>query len=90
MSTLYVSDLDGTLLKSDETISEYTEKVINQFIDNGGYFSYATARSIFTASKVAKGIHTNIPVIVYNGSFLVNTDGKMLLSNFLIKKFMMF
>lgn len=86
MSTLYVSDLDGTLLKSDETTSQYTEKVINHFIEKGGYFSYATARSIFTASKVAKGIHTNIPVIVYNGSFLVNTDGKMLLSNFFDKE----
>ena len=30
MSTLYVSDLDGTLLKSDETTSQYTEKVINK------------------------------------------------------------
>lgn len=68
MSTLYISDLDGTLLKSDETTSEYTEKVINHFIENGEYFSYATARSIFTASKVAEGIHTNIPVIVYNGN----------------------
>ena len=86
MSTLYVSDLDGTLLKNDETTSQYTEKVINKFIEKGGYFSYATARSIFTASKVAKGIHTNIPVIVYNGSFLVNTDGKMLLSNFFDKE----
>lgn len=86
MSTLYISDLDGTLLKSDETTSKYTEKVINQFIKNGGYFSYATARSIFTASKVAEGIHTNIPVIVYNGSFLIDADGKMLLSNFFDKE----
>ena len=86
MSTLYISDLDGTLLKSDETTSEYTEKVINHFIENGEYFSYATARSIFTASKVAEGIHTNIPVIVYNGSFLLDADGKMLLSNFFDKE----
>ena len=48
MRTLYVSDLDGTLLRSDETISNSTKEIINQFIDNGGYFSYATARSIFT------------------------------------------
>lgn len=87
MSTLYVSDLDGTLLKSDETTSNYTKIIINHFIENGGYFTYATARSIFTASKVAKGIHTNIPVIVYNGSFLVDAiNGDTLISNFFGKE----
>ena len=29
MKTLYVSDLDGTLLHSDERTSEYTNTVIN-------------------------------------------------------------
>ena len=32
---LYVSDLDGTLLRSDETISEYTCNVINKLTENG-------------------------------------------------------
>ena len=49
---LYVSDLDGTLLRSDETISEYTCNVINKLTENGGLFSYATARSYVTAKKV--------------------------------------
>ena len=48
MSTLYVSDLDGTLLHSDETTSEYTNTVINSLIENGMLFSYATARSFIT------------------------------------------
>ena len=30
MSTLYVSDLDGTLLRSNEATSEYTNNVINK------------------------------------------------------------
>lgn len=83
MRTLYVSDLDGTLLRSDETISNSTKEIINQFIDNGGCFSYATARSIFTAKKVTREIHTKCPVIVYNGSFLVDpVNGNRLFSNF--------
>ena len=54
MKTLYLSDLDGTLLNSNERISEYTALTINNFVKSGGCFSYATARSIVTASKATK------------------------------------
>lgn len=31
--TLYVSDLDGTLLRSNQTTSEYTNEVINSLTE---------------------------------------------------------
>ena len=49
MKVLYVSDLDGTLLRSDARTSEYTNQVINQLTSKGMLFSYATARSYLTA-----------------------------------------
>ena len=52
MKTLYLSDLDGTLIRSNVCISEYTSDTINRFVQEGGCFSYATARSIVSASKV--------------------------------------
>lgn len=73
MKTLYVSDLDGTLLRSNETTSEYTNNVINNLTDRGMIFSYATARSLITAKKVTKGINAKIPVIVYNGAFVIDS-----------------
>lgn len=83
MSTLYVSDLDGTLLRSDETISEYTSNIINNLIDRGMTFSYATARSLITAKKVTKGINARIPVIVYNGAFVMdNLTENILIANY--------
>ena len=82
METLYVSDLDGTLLRSDETISEYTNSIINSLTERGMLFSYATARSFVTAKKVTKGIEANIPLIVYNGTFVIdNVTEKILISN---------
>lgn len=72
MSTLYVSDLDGTLLRSNEVTSEYTNSVINSLTDRGVIFSYATARSLITAKKVTKGINAKIPLIVYNGAFVID------------------
>lgn len=81
--TLYLSDLDGTLLHSDQTISPYTADVINRLTAAGMLFSYATARSFVTASKVTKGISTPIPLIIYNGAIITeNGTGKMLMSNF--------
>lgn len=80
---LYVSDLDGTLLRSDETISYYTCDVINRLTESGILFSYATARSYVTAKKVTKGLDTKIPLIVYNGAFVIdNVSEEILISNF--------
>lgn len=36
--TLYVSDLDGTLLRSNQTTSEYTNEVINSLTEKGIVF----------------------------------------------------
>lgn len=81
--TLYVSDLDGTLLRGDQTISEFTANTLNRLISEGMMFSYATARSYATSSIVAEGLDAKIPVIVYNGTFILeNGTKKQLLSHF--------
>ena len=83
MKTLYISDLDGTLLRSDACVSEYTARTINSFVKRGGCFSYATARSIGTASKVIAGLNLALPVICANGVFIYDSLSKeRLLSNF--------
>lgn len=38
MRTLYVSDLDGTLLRSDEKTSDYTNRVIHNLTEKGVFF----------------------------------------------------
>lgn len=87
MPTLYLSDLDGTLLRGDQRTSPYTNEVINRLVEGGMLFSYATARSFHTASKVTKGLKAAFPVIVYNGAFIVdNASGEILLSNFFTRE----
>ena len=74
MKTLYVSDLDGTLLRSDARTSEYTNQMINQLTSDGMLFSYATARSYLTATKATKGLNAKIPIITYNGAVILQND----------------
>ena len=83
MKTLYATDLDGTLLRSDETLSAYTCETINALVQSGMLFSYATARSCVTASRVTKNLTARIPMIVYNGAFIIDSKtGEVLHSNF--------
>jgi len=79
MKTLYLSDLDGTLLRSNERLSEYTQNTVNNFTKNGMHFSYATARSLVSASKVTAGLTTEFPVICYNGGFIFGGNSKEIL-----------
>lgn len=80
MKELYVSDLDGTLLRSDVKTSAYTNKVINELTSQGMLFSYATARSYITASQVTKGLNARIPIITYNGAVILQNDTHEIIS----------
>lgn len=74
MNTLYVSDLDGTLLNSNTELSEKTIEIINMLVKKGMKFTYATARSFTSAAKVTKGLQLDMPIITYNGAFFVEPD----------------
>lgn len=71
--TLYISDLDGTLLNADASISKKTAEMLNDFISHGGFFSYATARTAATALIITSEIKTNVPVVLMNGVCIFDT-----------------
>ena len=79
--TLYVTDLDGTLLNRQDRVSPFSISTINNLVENGMLFTYATARSLVSASKVTEGLSTNIPVIAYNGAFIIQPSTGEILSS---------
>ncbi len=86
MKTLYVTDLDGTLLNSASALSEFTLKIINGLVDKGMLFTYATARSLVSASVVTAGLSAKIPIIAYNGAFIFEPESGRILSSEWIEK----
>ena len=85
--TLYVSDLDGTLLKKDKTLSDYTKSALNRLIKSGAAFTYATARSFSSASPLVCDIDIAIPSVTFNGVFIVDPkSGEHIIENVFSRK----
>jgi hydroxymethylpyrimidine pyrophosphatase-like HAD family hydrolase len=72
MTTLFVSDLDHTLLRSDATLSAFSRGVLDVLIDRGVLFTYATARSHASARRATGGLDVRLPVITYGGTMTVH------------------
>lgn len=70
--TLFISDLDGTLLNSSCRLSQRTIEMLNLFLSKGVLFTYATARSWHSANRLCKDLNLTLPVITFNGVFIVN------------------
>jgi len=77
--TLFVSDLDFTLLRSDATLSARTTDVVNQLVAAGHRFTVATARSFTSTARVTAGLRLSLPLITYGGAVLADPhDGTAL------------
>lgn len=72
--TLYVSDLDWTLLNGNQSLSDFTVNTLNNLSERGILFSYATARSYATAKIVTAGFKPQIPIIAYGGTFILDCN----------------
>lgn len=67
MRTLYISDLDGTLLDNDAKLSEENKFRLNTLLDKGMMFTVATARTFATVVPLLNGLKISCPVILMNG-----------------------
>lgn len=74
-NTLYIADLDGTLLDPSSRVSDESVKILNSVIKKGAMFTVATARTPATADKLLEKIKPSrtptlrdIPAIVMTGA----------------------
>ncbi len=84
MSTLYISDLDGTLLRSDKSISPKTISIINRLTKQGLLFSLATARGLISVEYMIRALELRLPIIIMNGVFVYDLyKNENILENYL-------
>lgn len=66
-NTLYISDLDGTLLNQDVKLTARTIKILNDLLGKGVLFTVATARTIASVKYILKDLNLTLPIILMNG-----------------------
>ena len=64
---LLCTDLDGTLLRQDKSISRENLDAINYFMSEGGYFTFITGRMPYTSTSIYQALNQNAPFGCING-----------------------
>lgn len=80
MKTLYISDLDGTLLNENAVLSKETEDGLNALAQKNVLFSVATARTHATVTKMLANVKISVPVILMNGVAVFDLETKKYVS----------
>lgn len=70
MKTLYITDMDGTLLDNEGKVSERSAKIISELTDSGATISVATARTPATVEHILSDTRTADDLVVMTGATL--------------------
>lgn len=71
---LIATDLDGTLLRNDKTISEENLSAIEYFKENGGIFTFITGRSATVVGYIYDLVRPNAPIGAFNGGAVIDVE----------------
>jgi len=73
-SEVYVCDLDGTLLRSDGTLSDFAKHGLCQLLSAGVRLTIASARGTPAMRALLVGVPFMLPVIELNGAFVSDLE----------------
>ncbi len=71
---LITTDLDGTLLRNDKSISKENLDAIEYFKENGGLFTIVTGRPPVIVGKIYDIVRPNAPIGCYNGGGIYDVE----------------
>jgi Cof subfamily protein (haloacid dehalogenase superfamily) len=71
---LLALDIDGTLLRSDKTLSPRTRAAVDAARASGVHVVLVTGRRHPSARKVAEDLGGDVPLVLHNGALIVDVD----------------
>ncbi|NVZ71301.1 HAD family hydrolase [Pseudomonas costantinii] len=78
-----LSDMDGTLLLPDHSLSRRTVDAVRALREAGVFFSLATGRPPKAMLQQIEALGIDVPTAGFNGGTLVNPDGSILVAHHL-------
>lgn len=74
MDTLYLSDVDGTLIRGVDEMTPETASLIRQVVEKGLHFTLATGRSINGICEITTACSLKLPLITLNGAMIYDLN----------------
>ncbi|WP_392888246.1 HAD family hydrolase [Pseudomonas migulae] len=78
-----LSDMDGTLLLPDHSLSQRTIDAVRSLREAGVSFSLATGRPPKAMLQQIEALGVDLPTAAFNGGTIVNPDGSLLVAHYL-------
>ncbi len=76
--SLVVSDVDGTLIDQNKTLTERTKAAVQKLRDAGILFTVTSARPPFGLKAIANSLKLQYPIGSFNGGVISSPDGKLI------------
>lgn len=77
---VFLSDIDGTLMRRDAPLTKSVIDAARDFTEAGGLLALCTGRSVVAARETAQRLGVNLPCILYGGASLYDFAGEAHLS----------
>ena len=75
---LLISDVDGTLVRKDKTVSDATVAAVRRLREAGVQFTLVSARPLTGVQSLLERLGVDLPVGAYNGGTIAKPDGTVL------------
>lgn len=74
---IYITDLDHTFLRTDQSISDFSAEIWNE-LSKESILSVATARSFQKSRDFLRKLHLHAPMILLDGTMVVTPEKKLI------------